>query len=775
MSMEGKPRPIKKDIMNRVLRLYAAAIIMGIVIACRLVYIQLFSGEISTNAYKLDRRIYRTAELRAHRGSIRARSGEPLATSIFRSTILFDFGAQGFDNEVRFKRNADSLSKLLAGYFGDRSARDYYNQFVRERNSRNVPVVTQKTVPTSRGLKRWWMSVTNQPLEKTVNDTIRRRNHRPVRMFRDIDYNEWMLLRTWPILGNRAVTYTRDEHSDRVYPCGAIARSVVGRMDENGGNNGLEKVFDTELRGKDGIEWQQHIAYSFWTRIEKPASAKRDTTARGRIDNRDPEDGLDVITTIDIDIQEFADRVLRNRVSAQGAFWGTTMVMEVETGDLVAIANISRNADGSLVENYNHGFRSRTEPGSTFKLASMLALLEDANVPITKTYDANHGRDVYIQTTGKRRIRVRDSGDDGGVIDMKEALAKSSNTYFAQAVYEAYCNDPDRYINFLRHLHFDRKVCVGMPDEFGEAMPNFLHREKKNWTPHESLIKIAFGQGGMEVTPLQVLTLYNAVANNGKMVAPRLVRELRKGDKCVKSFPVEVLESRICSASTLALVRESLEEAALTGTGKEYFGEGKLPFRAALKTGTAEYAQSGITYADGYFISSMATYFPADKPRYTMITTMHTRRGRGVHSGARLAGPVNRDISKFIYARDFDNGKVSDDAEREFYPTTIKGGNIAQIRKVSGKLSPKTDADEKHGWGRVTVDAENNTAVIETIADDNLTVMPDVTGMGLKDALFLLEERGLRVSFTGRGAVRSQSIRAGAGIQRGASVHIVLK
>ena len=773
--MERKPRPIKKDIMNRVLKLYAAAIIMGIVIAFRLVYIQFFSGEIKHNADKLDRRIYRTAKLHAHRGAIRARNGEPLATSIFRSTIEFDFGAEGFDNEARFKRNADSLSKLLAGYFKDKSASEYYNTFIRERNAHNTYTVKQKTVPISTGFKRAWDAFWNKEVDKQVNDTIRHRSHKSVKLFRDIDYNEWVLFRTWPILGGRALTYTRTEHSDRVYPCGAIARSVVGRMDENGGNNGLEKVFDTELRGEDGIEWQQHIAYSFWTRIEKPASARRDTTARGKIDNRDPVDGLDVITTIDIDIQEFADRVLREQVSAQGAFWGTTMVMEVATGDLVAVANISRDSDGRMVENYNHGFRSRTEPGSTFKLASMLALLEDAKMPITQTFDANHGKDVYIQTTGKRRVRVRDSGDDGGVIDMKEALAKSSNTYFAQAVYHAYHDDPDRYIDFLRHLHFDRKVCVGMPEEFGETMPNFLYRGKSNWTPHESLIKIAFGQGGMEVTPLQVLTLYNAVANNGRMVAPRLVSELRKGDKTVKSYPVEVLENRICSAGTLALVRESLEEAALTGTGKEFFGEGKLAFRAGLKTGTAEYAGKGIGYGDGYFVASMATYFPAENPRYTIMTSIHTRRGRGLHSGARLAGPVNQKIAKFVYARDFDSGKVSDNAEGEFYPTAIKGGNIAQIRKVSGKLSHKTDSGERNGWGRVNVDDETNTAVIESLPDDDLTVMPDVTGMGLKDALFLLEERGLKVSVSGSGAVRSQSIRAGSKIQRGGSVSIVLR
>ena len=783
---QRKPRAIKKDIMSRVLRLYTAAIFMGVLIAIRLVYIQFFSVEVSTNADKLDRRIYRTSLLRAHRGAIRARTGEPLSTSIFRSTIYFDFGAEGFDDEKRFLKDADSLSKLLALHFGDRSAKEYYNRMVSERSRHNKTEIKPVEVVTEGWFNRVWKTMRGKKLDSTRYDTLHRHIHQGVSIFRPVDYNEWQVMNKWPILGSRALTYTREQHSYRIYPCGNIARSIIGRMDDanTNGRNGLERVFDEELAGKNGVEWQQRIAYGFWTRVDKPAYARRDTSRRQNpaslkpdtvrlcdIDNCAPEDGIDVITTIDIDIQEVADRVLRDQVADKGAIWGTTIVMDVETGDLLAVANIS-NDHGRLVENYNHAFRSRTEPGSTFKLASMLALLEDAKVPVTTTYNANEGRDVYI-STGKRSVRVRDSGNDGGIIDMHTALAKSSNTYFAQAVFAAYRDQPERYIDFLRHLHFDRKVCVGMPESFGETEPNFLYVGKSNWTKHESLIKIAFGQGGMEVTPLQVLTLYNAVANNGRMVAPRLVRELRNGDKTVKTFPVEVLESSICSAETLKEVRSALEEVALTGTGKELFGEGKLPFRVGAKTGTAQYSGKGISYNDGYFVGSMATYFPADKPRYTIMTSIHTRGA--LHSGARLSGPVNRDIAKFIYARYFDNGKVSDNSEGRHYATSIKGGSIPQIREVADEFARSTEYDNRKGWGRVEVDNDSKTAVIETLADNNLAVMPDVTGMGLKDALFLLEERGLKVSFSGSGAVKTQSIRAGAEIQRGWNVTLVLK
>ena len=783
---QRKPKAIKKDIINRVLKLYVAAIIMGVVIAGRLVYIQYFSSEVSINADKLDRRIYGLEVLESHRGAIRARTGEPLSTSIFRTSVFFDFGAEGFDDEKAFLKDADSLSKLLAAYFGDKSAKEYYNRMVSERRKHNTLKVEPVNVETEGWFRRVWKTMIGEKLDSVRYDTVHLHRHQGIALFRPVDYNEWQEIKEWPILGGKALTYNREQHSYRIYPCGNIARSVIGRMtdDNKNGRNGLERVFDEELAGRNGLEWRQRIAYGFRARADKPAYARRDTSLvpnpaapgsdsvrRCDLDNCAPEDGIDVITTIDIDIQEVADRVLRRQVAAHGAIWGTTMVMDVETGDLLAVANISHE-NGQLVENFNHAFRSRTEPGSTFKLASMLALLEDAKVPVTKTYNANEGRDVYIPT-GKRSVRVRDSGNDGAIIDMHTALAKSSNTYFAQAVYEAYRDDPERYINFLRRLHFDRKVCVGMPESFGEIEPNFLHPGKSNWTKHESLIKIAFGQGGMEVTPLQVLTLYNAVANNGRMVAPRLVRELRRDDKTVKKFPVEVLESSICSSEVLKEVRSALEEVALTGTGKELFGEGKIPFRVGAKTGTAQYTGKGITYNDGYFVGSMATYFPADKPRYTIMTSIHTRGA--LHSGARLAGPVNRDIAKFIYARYFDSGSVSGNSEGRHYPTDIKGGNITQIREVSDEFARKTEYDDKRGWGHVTVDGESRTAVIETMQDTDLTVMPDVTGMGLKDALFLLEERGLKVTFTGRGAVRSQSIRPGTTVQRGWNVTLVLK
>lgn len=768
---EKKPKHIKTDIMQRVTALYVGAILLVMVIAVRIAFVLFFSSEIRTNAARLERGIFRTATLRAHRGAIRARTGESLASSIFRYTIEFDFGAEGFDDNEHFLSELDSLAPMLASFFGDRSAREYRERFIAERNKRNKTVVTgHRTVYKSHGWRRWIDSMRGNEFKSEEPIVKHIRDHRGVRMFRDVDFNEWQTLKTYPLLNSSALIYTRREHAERAFPLGDMARRTVGRSDDRG-KYGLEHVFDEELRGEDGIEWRQHIAYGFWGRIDKPKHLR--DSARRNIENRDPVDGADVITTIDVDIQEFAERTLRERIAVQNAFWGTTMVMDVKTGDLLAVVNLTATPDG-IVENNNYAFGFRAEPGSTFKVASMLALLDDAGMPVTQTYNANHGKTVQINTGGKRPVSVTDSGDDGGVIDMRTALANSSNTWFAQAVYDAYRDNPDRYTDFLRRLHLDRKVCVTMPESMGERSPNFQCRASGHWTPHISLIKMAFGQGGMELTPLQVLTLYNAIANNGRMVAPRLVTEVRRAGKTVKKYPVEVLEEKICSRATLDIVREALEETALNGTGREWFGEGRLPFRAALKTGTAEFAQGGIRYEDGYRLASMATYFPADNPRYTIMTSIFTKKWRGTAwYGGPLSGPVNRDIALFIYNRSREWRESVPRAEHKLLPVAVKGGSAEQVRKVSREVAGGvTSGSMRTGWGSASTD-ENSRVNIEPLADGS--VMPDVRGMGLKDAVFILEERGLKVTVTGKGTVRSQSIAPGQSIKRGMNVNIVLR
>lgn len=754
--MAKEPKRIKDDILLRVRVLYLLFVLIGVLVFVRLLCVQFFSTEIRVNAEKLDKKIFTEQVIHAHRGTIFSRTGDPLATSIFRYTVLFDFGCEGFDNEESFREQADSLSKLLAAFFKDKSAKEYRERMLSERAEHfKVRYIKDTVVPRSEG---WFDRVVDRLRGeefKTVKLYDTMRNHTPVRIFRDVDYNEWQTLKTYPVLNwNLGVVYDIDKHDDRAFPHHDLARYTVGRRNESGKAYGIESLFDEQLRGRDGVELRQRIAPGFWGRVDSKI-------------NTDPEDGMDVVTTLDIDIQEVADRALREQLAKQNALWGTTLVMEAATGDILAMVNLSRNAKGEYVENFNHALMSRAEPGSTFKLAAMLALVDEAGMDMSRTYDSGSGKSVNV---GAAKVPVRDSHDAGGVIDLKTAVAESANVYFAKAVYETYASDPDRYVEYLRHLHLDRKVCVGFSD-MGEAVPRFPYRGSSIWYPHVTLVKLGYGYG-IEVTPIHMLTLYNAVANNGRMVAPRLVSELRKDDRMVETFDTEVLVDKICSDKSLKIVRECLEETARSGTAKEYFGD-KVPFGVGAKTGTAQFAQGGIKYGDGYYLGSMATYFPSDEPRYTIYTSVYTRYGRGTtFYGAGLAGPVNRKVATFVYNREHDWCGHVTRTSAERYPVAVKGGNIVQTRKIADKFSPRTSFDRRRGWGTARVDSVS-TVIISSISDG--MQMPDVKGVGLKDALFILENRGLSVTFSGKGAVCSQSIRAGEPVRRGTAVHITLK
>ena len=273
--------------------------------------------------------------------------------------------------------------------------------------------------------------------------------------------------------------------------------------------------------------------------------------------------------------------------------------------------------------------------------------------------------------------------------------------------------------------------------------------------------------------PIQVITLYNAIANDGKMISPILVRELRRDGDVVKHFKTQTLVDKVCSERTLREVRKLLESVGTEGTGAGFFRDTTL-YTVAAKTGTAQYADDKIGYRDGYYIGSMVAYFPAHNPRYTVLTTIHTKRQAGKsYYGGPLSGPVVKKVVTYLYNREHDWDLSPENSGEKHYPRRIKGGDIAQIRRIADKFSPRTSFEDRKGWGTVRIDSLSN-VTISTLAQDDQT-MPNVVGMGLKDALFLLESRGLRVSFSGRGSVQYQSIAPGTRISRGGAVTITLK
>ncbi|BBL06507.1 penicillin-binding protein [Alistipes dispar] len=752
--MKPERSKIKSDILLRVRLLYVLFILAGGVVLVRLVWVQLFSAEVAYNADRLSSRIFTEEVIPAQRGSILSRDGEPLATSIFRYQAAFDFASPGLDSLRTFREQADSLSKLLAAFFGDRPASEYARMF-REEHARRYRLVNPRDTQYLRS--EGWLSRMLDRLRgeeyvtRRIYDTIR--DHTPVAVFpREVDYAEWEVLRRYPLLNwNMGMVYRLVERDERIYPQGELARRTIGLTGDKG-NYGIEEAYRAELAGRDGRAVRQRIARGFYGRVAGAG-------------HEDPEDGYDVVTTLDLDLQDVADKALRRQLERQNALWGTTIVMETRTGEILALANLGRNADGSFAERENYALSRSMEPGSTFKLATMLTLLDDARMPVTTVYDTHNGDPVKI---GPAR-NIRDSHRGDREIDFRRAVASSSNVYFAEAVWDRYgiTGRKQRYSDYLRdELHLGETVGL---ERLGERAPS-ITSDWKVPDPGVMLVKMAYGYR-VRLTPIQMITFYNAVANEGRMISPVLVRELRRGDRVEERFESRTISSSVCSRQTLRIVRECLQAVCTEGTASAFFRD-TTRVRVAAKTGTAQITDAR-SREGRYYLGSMVAFFPADAPRYTVLTTIETRAQAGkAYYGGPLAGPVVKRMVDYIYNRGHDwYGRVGGDGPRR-YPERVKGGDIAQIRRVADRLSPRASFDSRTGWGRAAVDSLSNVAI--TSLPDDRGVMPDVRGMGLKDALFVLESRGLRVRFSGQGAVVRQSIAAGTRIRPGAAVVITL-
>ena len=746
---------IKSDILLRVRLLYVLFILAGAVVLARLVWVQLFSAEVAYNADRLASRIFTEKEIPAQRGSILSRDGEPLATSIFRYQAAFDFASPGLDSLKTFREQADSLSKLLAAFFKDRSAAEYARMF-REEHARRYRLVNPRDTQYLRS-EGWLARMIDrlkgeEYIRRRIYDTIR--DHTPVNIFpREVDYAEWEVLRRYPLLNwNMGMVYRLIERDERIYPQGELARRTIGLIGDRG-NYGIEEAYRSELAGRNGKAVQQRIARGFYGRVAGAG-------------HEDPVDGYDVVTTLDLDLQDVADKALRRQLEQQNALWGTTIVMETRTGEILALANLGRNADGSFSERENYALSRSMEPGSTFKLATMLTLLDDAHMPVETTYDTHNGDPVQVGPAKN----IRDSHRGDHVIDFRRAVASSSNVYFAEAMWDRYgiTGKKQQYSDFLHNeLHLGETVGL---ERFGERKPS-ITTDWKVPDPGVMLVKMAYGYR-VRLAPIQMITFYNAIANEGRMISPVLVRELRRGGRVKERFESRTIASSICSRTTLHAVRECLQAVCTEGTASNFFRD-TTRVRVAAKTGTAQITDAR-SREGRYYLGSMIAFFPAEAPRYTVLTTIETRAQAGkAYYGGPLAGPVVKRMVDYIYNREHDwYGRVADDGPRR-YPERIKGGDIAQIRRVAGQLSPRVEFDRRKGWGRTAVDSLSRVR-ITSIAEDR-DVMPDVRGMGLKDALFLLESRNLRVRFSGQSAVAQQSIAPGSRISPGASVALTLK
>lgn len=603
----------------------------------------------------------------ANKGNVYSADGSLLATSIPEYAIYFDAVAPSDEN---FKENVEALSDSLSVMFG-KSAGHYQVKLQKARANKN----------------------------------------RYVFLAKKLSYTEQMRLKTFPLFNKGANKggLIIEQKIVREHPIGLVAKRTIGYERSNEDGKGLEYAFRDYLNGKNGHRMMQKIAKNQW----KPISD---------INEKEPQDGYDIISTIDVYIQDIAHHALLKQLEIYKADHGCVVVMETKTGHIKAISNLGRADDGSYYEKDNYAIKESQEPGSTFKLVDLIAVLDDKKADTSTVYDSKGGRIEYY---GRY---VKDSNGKGyGKISLARGFELSSNTILVQSVYESYKNNPKQFTDRINSYGLNKPL--GLPIK-GEGIPVIPQPGTNRWSG-VALPWMAFGYG-LSVTPLQTLTLYNAVANDGVMVKPIFVSEIKEWNKTIKKYNTEVINPKICSQDALNKVQTVLENVVKRGTGSKLYSK---DFSMAGKTGTAQ-----VNYKDKsklYYASSFVGYFPANEPKYSCIVVVHKPNVAAGYYGADVAGPVFKRIAQKIFTDS---------------PSTN------HVKNIDAKVVSQ-ESDYSNYYKKVEKEER---------------IVPNVKGMSGMDAVALLENLGLKVKVIGAGKVKKQSLTSGQAFNKNQTIIIEL-
>ncbi|HDJ32738.1 MAG TPA: PASTA domain-containing protein [Bacteroidetes bacterium] len=698
---------IKKDIIWRIGMLYLGVFLVGITILGKALYIHLVEGQ--EYREKAGRQSLKDITILPNRGDIYAADGRILASSVPYYEIRMDMRSTALSAQV-FLSQVDSLAIRLSALFRDRTARQYKNDL----------------------MQAW------------------QRGDRYYLVRRGVSYAELKKLKTFPIwrLGRYEGGFIYVQDNLRIKPHQHLASRTIGYLTKGPTGNvvGIEGAYDQYLSGVTGVRLMQRLAGGVWMPVNDGNEVE-------------PRDGMDVITTINITLQDVAHNALLRQLIRHDAHHGTAILMEVSTGAIKAMVNLEKDSDGTYRELYNYAIGESTEPGSTFKLPVLMAALEDGVIDLNDSIDTGEGEyQIYDKT-------IRDTRREGyGKITVREVFEVSSNVGVAKIIYENYRDHPHDLIDRLISMNLNKKLGVEIK---GEGTPMLSYPGDKYW----SGISLAMISHGYEVmlTPLQILTFYNAVANNGKMVKPKFVEELRYRGKKVRSFGTQVLNPSICSSSTIEKARTMLEGVVENGTAMNL----KNPYyRIAGKTGTAQIANKNVGYRQESKVSYQASfvgYFPADHPKYSCMVVINSP-SNSVYYGNLVAGPVFREIADKVYATSLDMHPTVDRlaARGEGGVPYSKNGSCSHLVKVLETL----DMDYRQTNPRAPwiIPAGKDTVVDIYPLEVTGHLVPNVVEMGLQDALYLLEKQGLRVRVKGRGKIRNQSIPPGTPVKPGQEI-----
>lgn len=762
-SSTTRPRTLRHDIVSRIKSLYVIFIISALCIIARLAWIIFISPSVRHNAEVMNDGIYHFTDVEAHRGTIFSRDGEPLAISSLRYNVFLDFGSEGMVDaeEKAYQKNVDSLSKLLAAHF---------NQADAEQNN-------YKYIPASE-YRRILLS------ERTREGTKKRSFQI---MPRTITIDEWnMMKRTYPIFnGNMGYVFSSQAQDKRLYPSGDIARQTIGRYgtivvnDKEVAGTGIELMYNDWLAGSNGKYKEQWIAHGFWSRVDDS-------------ENVDVVNGANVITTLDAGLQRVAHERLDSALRRYDASFGVAIAMEVKTGNVLCMVSLGATKERGTTYServFNHALKTRICPGSTMKLTSAMALLELADFDLNSMINTEHSKPRKSVRIGA--VDVEDTHDvagaeSDGYVSLKNAFAHSSNVYFAKGIYNAFKDDPKRYTDFLASLRFNDFVGL---EAYGERVGLLPMADSPDWKPGGGagirLPRMAYGYE-VELPPIHMLALYNGVANEGRMVAPRLVDRIERDGEVLERMPVVTLVDRMCSKSTLAQLDSCLAAASLQT--KRTFRGLATPF--GCKTGTAQVWSTFISESDKdkvqmsngmnfkedkYYYGSIVCTLPQEDPQYTILVGVckQVTPSNSVYYGIDLAGPVASAIMEYLYSTDHSLHSLVEEPEVKYSPVNIKPGETASVECIT-ELTPECDSKEAGDkWSNVSID-ESGKATLSSI-DIESGVVPNVKGMGLTDALYLLERAGLTVTHTGSGRVKSQDIPAGRKATPNMKIHLILE
>lgn len=695
----------EKQIKNRVYLAYGLMVVFALAIVGRVAQLQFLEKD--KWLAKAETQTTKFREIEAARGNIFAADGSLLATSKPIYEVRWDANVPSLTDEY-FNDSIGKLSRQLADLFQDKSASTYKRELTQARiNGSQYHLIKRK-----------------------------------------VDHKDLKKIREFAIFnrGRYKGGLIYHQRNKRAKPFKQLAARTIG-YDRPGYQVGLEGAYSEDLAGVSGKRLMQKIAGGNW----KPLND---------VNEIEPEDGSDLITAIDINIQDVAENALLTQLEKHGAHHGCAVLMEVQTGEIKAIANLTLQESGSYAETYNYAVGSATEPGSTFKLASLVCLLEDGHVDITDSVDIEQGIKKYYDRTMKdSKTGVYDK------ITVAKAFEISSNVGISKLVNQYYREKPEKMVDRLKKMGLDQPLGLQIK---GEGQPAIKSPDNPTW----SGITLPWMSIGYEVlqTPLQILAFYNAIANDGVMVQPKIVNAIKKHGKIEKEYPTVVLNDKVCSSETIDRVKQLMEGVVEHGTARNLR---HANYKIAGKTGTAQIAKGGSYHKEKSYQASFVGYFPADKPRYTCIVVVDSPTS-SVYYGNLVAGPIFKEISDKVYSTQIKMlEEVATDTSSvnglvPFAKATAKNDLTKALSELQIRNEIK-DPDAQWAVARTDGDTVNIQArdVIENL-------VPRVVGMGAMDALYLLENQGLKVKMIGSGVVRQQSIIPGTRATKGREIVIRL-